>query len=94
MTRQRMEIDFTNLSETAKEEIQDMVAGYTPDFSIKEIPDQRHVCFREQDWKYLTDRINWAQLFLDARAQFFLDAQAVTIMNEPRKVRLPDDPDN
>jgi len=86
MVRQRMEIDFTDLSETAKEEIQDMVAGYTPDFSIKEIPDQRYVCFREQDWKYLVDRIN--------RAQSFLDAEAITIMNEPRKVRLSDDPDN
>ncbi len=35
MTRQIMKIHLTNLSEEEKEDIQDVVAGYTPDFSIE-----------------------------------------------------------
>jgi len=35
----------------------------------------RYVCFREEDWKYLCDHINWGASNLDARS--------VRILNEP-----------
>jgi hypothetical protein len=34
-----------------------------------------YYCFKKEDWDYLCSKINWGSSFLDAKA--------ITIMNEP-----------
>jgi hypothetical protein len=80
MISRKLVVDIGDLPLSSVEEIQDMIAGYTPRFEVCSVSPERYICFREQDWKHLADRINWAQSFLDA--------EAVTIMNEPRKQYL------
>ena len=50
--------------------------GPEPDAGVE------YVCFKENDWTHFLSRINYGASALDARA--------IRVMNEPRRVRLPD----